>query len=62
MACRIAFLIVRHLLDPFRLGPTPDEKDVEAALGLVAQPGVVDQDVDVVHVMVDLGQGALDIV
>jgi hypothetical protein len=29
MACQITFLIVRRLLDLLRLGPTPDEKDVE---------------------------------
>ena len=32
MACQIAFLLVRRLLDLIRLGPTPDEKDVEIAV------------------------------
>ena len=32
MACQITFLIVRRLLDLLRLGPTPDEKDVEIAV------------------------------
>jgi len=32
MACQISFLIVRRLLDLLRLGPTPDEKDVEIAV------------------------------
>ena len=32
MACRIAFLLVRRLLDLLWLGPTPDEKDVEIAV------------------------------
>ena len=32
MACQITFLLVRRLLDLLRLGPTPDEKDVEIAV------------------------------
>ena len=32
MACQITFLVVRRLLDLLRLGPTPDEKDVEIAV------------------------------
>jgi len=32
MACQIPFLLVRRLLDLLRLGPTPDEKDVEIAV------------------------------
>ena len=32
MACQITFLIVRRVLDLLRLGPTPDEKDVEIAM------------------------------
>ena len=32
MACQITFLIVRRLLELLRLGPTPDEKDVEVAM------------------------------
>jgi transposase InsO family protein len=32
MACQITFLIVRRLLELLRLGPTPDEKDVEIAV------------------------------
>jgi hypothetical protein len=32
MACQITFLNVRRLLDLLRLGPTPDEKDVEIAV------------------------------
>jgi hypothetical protein len=32
MACQITFLIVRRVLDLLRLGPTPDEKDVEIAV------------------------------
>jgi putative transposase len=32
MACPITFLVVRQLLDLLRLGPTPDEKDVEIAV------------------------------
>jgi len=32
MACQITFLIVRRLLDLLRLGPAPDEKDVEIAM------------------------------
>jgi hypothetical protein len=32
MACQIAFLLVRRLLDLLRLGPAPDEKDVEIAV------------------------------
>ena len=32
MACQITFLLVGRLLDLLRLGPTPDEKDVEIAV------------------------------
>jgi transposase InsO family protein len=32
MACQITFLVVRRLLDLLRLGPTPNEKDVEIAV------------------------------
>jgi len=32
MACQITFLLVRRVLDLLRLGPTPDEKDVEIAV------------------------------
>ena len=32
MACQITFLIVRRLLDLLRLGPTPNEKDLEIAV------------------------------
>jgi hypothetical protein len=32
VACPITFLLVRRLLDLLRLGPTPDEKDVEIAV------------------------------
>jgi transposase len=32
MPCQITFLLVRRLLDLRRLGPTPDEKDVEIAV------------------------------
>ena|ERR1700733_5185272 len=32
MACQITFLLVRRLVDLIRLGPTPDEKDVETAV------------------------------
>jgi putative transposase len=32
MACQITFLLVRRLLDLIRLGPTPDEEDVEIAV------------------------------
>ena len=32
MACQVTFLIVRRLLDLLRLGPTPDEKDLEIAV------------------------------
>jgi transposase InsO family protein len=32
MACSVAFLLVRRLLDILRLGPTPNEKDVEIAV------------------------------
>jgi hypothetical protein len=32
MRCPIAFLLVRRLLDVLRLGPAPDEKDVEIAV------------------------------
>jgi transposase InsO family protein len=32
MACSVTFLLVRRLLDLLRLGPSPDEKDVEIAV------------------------------
>jgi hypothetical protein len=32
MTCQITFLLVRRLLDLLRLGPTPDDKDVEIAV------------------------------
>ena len=32
MACSVTFLLVRRLLDIFRLGPAPDQKDVEIAV------------------------------
>lgn len=32
MVCQITFLIVRRLLELLRLGPTPDEKDIEIAV------------------------------
>ena len=32
MGCQITFLLVRRLLDLLRLGPSPDEKDVEIAV------------------------------
>ena len=32
MACSVTFLLVRGLLDLLRLGPSPDEKDVEIAV------------------------------
>ena len=32
MACQITFLLVRRLLGLLRLGPSPDEKDVEIAV------------------------------
>jgi hypothetical protein len=32
MGCPITFLLVRRLLDLFRIGKTPDEKDVEIAV------------------------------
>jgi hypothetical protein len=32
MGCPITFLFVRKLLNLVRLGPTPDEKDVEIAV------------------------------
>src|ERR1019366_6841755 len=32
MGCRITFLLVRRLLDILRLGPSPDEKDIEIAV------------------------------
>ena len=32
MGCQITFLLVRRLLDLLRLGPAPDEKDVEIAV------------------------------
>ena len=43
MGCQITFLLVRRLLDLLRLGPAPDEKDVEiAADTLVADFDVVE--------------------
>jgi hypothetical protein len=32
MACSVTFLLVRRLLDLLRLGPSPDQKDVEIAM------------------------------
>src|ERR1019366_603357 len=32
MGCSVTFLLVRRLLDLFRLGPSPDQKDVEIAV------------------------------
>jgi hypothetical protein len=32
MGCPVTFLPVRRLLDLFRIGKTPDEKDVEIAV------------------------------
>ena len=32
MACSVTFLLVRRLLDILRLGPAPDQKDVEIAV------------------------------
>ena len=32
MGCSVTFLLVRRLLDLPRLGPSPDEKDVEIAV------------------------------
>jgi hypothetical protein len=32
MSCSVTFLLVRRLLDLLRLGPSPDEKDVEIAV------------------------------
>jgi hypothetical protein len=32
MVCPITFLLVRRVLDLLRLGPTPDQKDVEIAV------------------------------
>ena len=32
MACSVTFLLVRRLLDILRLGPAPDEKDIEIAV------------------------------
>jgi hypothetical protein len=32
MACSVTFLLVRRLLGLLRLGPSPDEKDVEIAV------------------------------
>jgi hypothetical protein len=32
MGCPITLLFVRRLLNPVRLGPSPDEKDVEIAV------------------------------
>jgi putative transposase len=40
MGCPITFLFVRKLLNLVRLGPTPDEKDVEIAV-LCHQLGVL---------------------
>ena len=42
MGCPITFLFVRKLLNPVRLGPSPDEKDVEIAV-LRRQLGVLRQ-------------------
>ena len=32
MGCSLTFLLVRRLLDLLRLGPSPDQKDVEIAV------------------------------
>jgi hypothetical protein len=32
MGCSVTFLLVRRLLDLLRLGPSPDQKDVEIAV------------------------------
>ena len=32
MGCSVTFLLVRRLLDILRLGPSPDEKDIEIAV------------------------------
>jgi hypothetical protein len=32
MSCSVTFLLVRRLLDLLRLGPAPDQKDVEIAV------------------------------
>src|ERR1039458_10182157 len=32
MGCSLGFLLVRRLLDLLRLGPSPDEKDIELAV------------------------------
>jgi hypothetical protein len=32
MGCSVTFLLVRRLLDFLRLGPSPDQKDVEIAV------------------------------
>jgi len=32
MGCSVTFLLVRGLLDLLRLGPSPDQKDVEVAV------------------------------
>jgi hypothetical protein len=32
MGCSLTFLLVRRLLDLLRLGPSPDEKDIELAV------------------------------
>jgi hypothetical protein len=32
MSCPVTFLLVRRLLDLLRLGPSPDDKDVEIAV------------------------------
>jgi hypothetical protein len=32
MACSVRFLLARRLLDILRLGPAPDQKDVEIAV------------------------------
>src|ERR1022692_3786190 len=40
MGCSLTFLLVRRLLDILRLGPSPDEKDIEIAV-LRHQPAVL---------------------
>ena len=32
MSCSVTFLLLRRLLDILRLGPAPDQKDVEIAV------------------------------
>jgi hypothetical protein len=32
MGCSVTFLLVRRLLDLLRIGPSPDQKDVEIAV------------------------------